>query len=311
MFSNNRFNIPQTPIAPQARGSFKLQRPGKAMVILLALFSFFLILVPLFTSLLGNVVSRPEAMLKIGMVLQDIFVFTLPPLITAMIATRLPARLLALDVKPNLTLLMLSVATLVCSMPAMNFVIEWNKGWHLPASMSGVEQLFRSMEENAQAVTDSLMAGCTIPSLIVSVLIVGVLAGFSEELFFRGGMQRIMTAGKTNSQVAVWAVAIIFSLIHFQFFGFVPRMLLGAFFGYLLVWTGSVWIPMIVHMVNNSLVVVSTWWSVNHPSDSGMDLDKIGTDLSTPGGWVSLMGSILLTAVGLYLIYHNSRATKE
>ena len=282
------------------------------MVILLALFSFFLIITPVITSVLSNIVSRPEALLKISMVLQDVLVFTLPPVITALIVTKLPAKMLAVDVKPNGTITMLSVATLICSMPAMNFVIEWNKGWHLPASMSTVEELFRTMEENAQSVTDSLMAGCTIPSLIVSVLIVGVMAGFTEELFFRGGMQRIMTlGGKTNKHVAVWAVAIIFSLIHFQLFGFVPRMLLGAFFGYLLVWSGSVWVPMIVHMTNNSLVVLSTWWEVNHSSTTAMKIDEIGTDLSTPSGWISLLFSILLTIAGLVLIYRNSKNLSE
>lgn len=310
MFNTNKFNIP--PAASNLSAGFKLQNSGKAMVILLALFSFFLIITPVITSVLSNIVSRPEALLKISMVLQDVLVFTLPPVITALIVTKLPAKMLAVDVKPNGTITMLSVATLICSMPAMNFVIEWNKGWHLPASMSTVEELFRTMEENAQSVTDSLMAGCTIPSLIVSVLIVGVMAGFTEELFFRGGMQRIMTlGGKTNKHVAVWAVAIIFSLIHFQLFGFVPRMLLGAFFGYLLVWSGSVWVPMIVHMTNNSLVVLSTWWEVNHSSTTAMKIDEIGTDLSTPSGWISLLFSILLTIAGLVLIYRNSKNLSE
>ena len=79
------------------------------------------------------------------------------------------------------------------------------------------------------------MAGATVPSLIVSVLIVGVFAGFSEELFFRGAMQRIMMSTRLNLHVTIWVVAVIFSLFHFQFFGFMPRLLLGAYFGYLLV----------------------------------------------------------------------------
>lgn len=273
-----------------------IAKPGTALLLLFSLFAFFLILTPILTGLIGRLGIKAEAVLKIAMVLQDVLVFILPAILTAMVATRLPARLLGIDVRPRLSTLLLALATLFCSMPAMNAIIEWNQAIRFPESMSGIETMMRQLEENAKAVTDSLMAGASVPSLIVSILIVGVFAGFSEELFFRGAMQHILSSTRMNIHLAVWIVAVIFSLFHFQFFGFVPRMLLGAYFGYLLVWSRSLWIPIAVHMFNNSLVVYSSWHTVNNP-DTTFDIDKIGTDLSSATGITMVTVSLILTAI--------------
>lgn len=93
-----------------------------------------------------------------------------------------------------------------------------------------------------------------------------------------------MMSTRLNVHVTIWVVAVIFSLFHFQFFGFMPRLLLGAYFGYLLVWSRSLWVPVLVHVFNNSLVVFSTWHSVNNPGN-GVDIDNIGTDLSSASGY--------------------------
>lgn len=283
-----------------------LQKPASALVLLLTLFAFFLILTPILSGLFARVCSRPEAALRISMVLQDVLVFILPAILTAMVSTRLPASLLAVDRRPEVMTTLLSVLALLCSIPAMNVIVEWNASLTLPESMSGFEQVMRELEENARAVTDSLMAGASVPSLLVSVLIVGVFAGLSEELFFRGAMQRIMSASRMNMHVVVWTVAVVFSLLHFQFFGFVPRMLLGAYFGYLLWWSGSLWVPVIVHMFNNSLVVFNTWFTLNHP-ESGFDADKIGVGLDSGGEAMVVALSAALTAACIYAIYKNQK----
>ncbi len=277
-----------------------LQKPAMTLVLLFSLFAFFLILTPILTGLLGRISHKHDAILRIAMVIQDLLVFILPALLTALVSTKLPARLLCIDTKPRAIIVLWSLLTLVVSIPAMNAIIEWNQNLHLPAAMSGFETTMRQLESNAQAVTDSLMAGASVPSLIVSILIVGILAGFSEELFFRGAMQRIMSASRMNMHAVIWSVAFIFSLFHFQFFGFAPRLLLGAYFGYLLWWSRSIWIPVFVHMFNNSLVVFTTWRNANNP-DTSIDIDKLGSDLSTFPSIAMVCTSIALTIIALYV----------
>ena len=282
------------------RLSMQLPHPATAMVILLATFAFFLILTPVLTGLVGRLFQNPQAALRISMVIQDLLVFILPPLVTALVCTRLPARLLAVDRKPSGLTVMLAVVALLCSIPAMNLVVAWNQSWHLPASLSSVEESLRQMEEAAKGVTDMLMQGATVGSLLVSVLIVGVMAGFGEELFFRGAMQRILMMGRSmNPHVAIWITACVFSLLHFQMFGFVPRVLLGAFFGYLLWWSGSVWVPIILHALNNSLVVIIEWTNTNYPGVlSGAD--TVGASPASSGtDMVLVAASVIATAAAI------------
>jgi membrane protease YdiL (CAAX protease family) len=82
-------------------------------------------------------------------------------------------------------------------------------------------------------------------------LLIAVLPAIGEELMFRGVIQRLLTVQFKNYHWGIWGSAFLFSAIHFQFYGFLPRMLLGALFGYMLVYTGSIVYPMIAHFVNN------------------------------------------------------------
>ena len=294
------------PLRNDKANHVSLQKPAMTLVLLFSLFAFFLILTPILTGLLGRICHKPDAILRIAMVIQDLLVFILPALLTALVSTRLPARLLCIDTKPRAIIALWSLLTLVVSIPAMNAIIEWNQNLHLPEAMNGFESTMRQLESNAQAVTDSLMAGASVPSLVVSILIIGVLAGFSEELFFRGAMQRIMSASRMNIHAAIWTTAFIFSLFHFQFFGFVPRLLLGAYFGYLLWWSRSLWIPVFVHMFNNSLVVFTTWRNANNP-DAAIDIDKLGSALSTFPAIAMVCASIALTITALYFTERQCR----
>jgi hypothetical protein len=284
------------------RLNMTISRPGSAIVLQISLFAFLLILFPILSNGLSAVCKRPESALRISMVLQDIMVFILPAIIMAVVSTRLPAKLLAVDVKPVGTHLILALLTLIVSIPALNSVIAWNESIHLPASMQHIETAMRTLEDNAANVTNSLMAGASVPSLILSILIIGVLAGFSEELFFRGAMQRLVMMSRVNPHVAIWLVAFLFSLLHFQFFGFVPRMLLGAFLGYLLWWTGSFWVPAIVHMFNNAFVVFNTWRVTNNPT-AAFNPDKLGAEFDSAGAIALVVLSVFATALLLYKLY--------
>ena len=129
----------------------------------------------------------------------------------------------------------------------------------LPDALSEFEEWCRAMEEQAEELTTGLLNSTGLFPTIINILLIGVLTGIGEEFFFRGGLQRMMLWCKVNPHAAIWITATVFSAIHFQFFGFVPRLLLGAFFGYLYWWSGNIWVNSFAHALNNSLVIVSTW----------------------------------------------------
>lgn len=210
-------------------------------------------------SVLASAKGESTAMMRILAVVQDIMIFIIPALATAMLVTRLPASFLAIDRRPKYWPTLLAVFGLLFLAPLLSVVTEWNESIVLPQSLAGVEEWMRTAEASARAQIDLLFGNNTVGSLIVTLLIVSVLPGFSEELFYRGTLQRLMSTGGLNGHVAIWLAAFIFSAMHFQFYGFFTRLMLGAYFGYVLYWTGNLWIPIIIHAMNNALFIINIY----------------------------------------------------
>lgn len=276
-------------------------QPGSALIVLIGSYIFFLCAFSILGGLLMPRFSNPERALRIMYVLQAIFVFVVPALLAALTATRLPARLLCIERGPRLMPVLLTLIVLMVSIPAMNYIIHWNQHISLPESMHGLEESIRRLETQAEDSVTMMMGGTSVGSLIMAILIIGITAGFSEELFFRGALQRIIANTNLGAHAAVWISAFVFSALHLQFFGFVPRLLLGSFFGYLLLWSGSLWLPIIAHIFNNTLATTVNW--IHSRNESAADvLNTTGTE---SGDMMIVIGSALLTVCGIWLLRRN------
>lgn len=246
------------------------------------------------------------AAMRIAAVIQSLFQLIIPAIVTAVVVTRRPATFLAIDRRVDPTILLLALAGLIVSIPAMNMIISLNQSLVLPESLSWLEKALKEMESNAGRSIELLQGGSGIGDLVMNILIIGFLAGLGEELFFRGTMMRLMTTGRVNVHVAIWSVAVIFSAMHLQFYGFVPRTLLGAYFGYLLFWSRSLWIPIMIHAANNIIYVV--WqWAYGASADEPTPIDSIGAD----GNPAAVTISIVATAIILIMITRRSRKLRE
>lgn len=226
--------------------------------------------------------------MRIVTVLQDVLMMIVPPVLAAVISTRLPARMLLLDRPRGVMPFVLVVAGIVVSIPAMNRLVAINEAMSLPAALSGLESWMRTSETQAADGVAMLMGGGSVGDLVMGLLIMGLLAGFSEELFFRGGLQQLLITKPMNAHAAIWITAAVFSAIHLQFFGFFPRLLLGAWFGYVAWWSGTLWVPVAAHVLNNCAVVTSTWLNTRY---------GVGDALQTAGA----EGSDWLVGVSLVL----------
>ena len=160
-----------------------------------------------------------------SVVLQDILVFIIPAILLAVICYRQPWQLLEINHAPQWQASVLVMMVWAVSLPALNWVVDWNQNLHLPASMAALEQAMRNAEAAMEQMTKDLLSTETFGQMLVAFVVVGVMAGLSEELIFRGALMGIMRRGRANIHVVIWVVAIVFSAIHFQFLGFVPRSL--------------------------------------------------------------------------------------
>jgi membrane protease YdiL (CAAX protease family) len=116
------------------------------------------------------------------------------------------------------------------------------------------------------------------------------MAALGEEIFFRGVLQSLFERYLGNSHAAIWIAAAIFSFIHFQFYGFFPRLLLGAFFGYLYVWFRTIWVPIVAHFFNNGWTLTMHYMYQQKQID--IDPEQMGTLIP----WWSALVSLILVA---------------
>ena len=233
---------------------------------------------------------------------QDVLAFIVPAIAAMAIFYRKPLHAMCLDRAPGWKAIAIVVAFYILSLPAMNWIVSFNESMSLPASMSGIEQLMRSLEDEAAETTKTLLDIHSIWELVPCVLVVGLMAGLSEEILFRGAMLRTMQDSRLGPHAVVWIVAIVFSAIHMQFYGFIPRMLLGVWLGYLLVWTRSLWVPIIAHTLNNSTVVV-----MSYLANKGVVAEDFGDHLGLPadGAIPLLAGASLVVSVALAVWAHH------
>lgn len=193
----------------------------------------------------------------------------------------------------------LSVLLVLVSIPFLNWLTAWNEGLSLPSSLSELQEWMRLCEDEASALTERFLSVNSVGGLLLNLLSVALIPAVCEELFFRGFLQNIFSE-RMSAHAAVWLSAFLFSFIHFQFFGFFPRLLLGVAFGYLYFSTDSLWMPVLAHFVNNALVVAATvlcnWGAV--PAG----FDSFGTD-----SFILIMLSALL-ALNIIVFLWRKRA---
>ena len=260
------------------------------ILLLCSMSMMILFAVSIIVLLLGRSYSETTVTIM-GTVIQSLMVFILPVVLLAFINKRIEGAPVAhsmwMSKGPSLKSILLVVLVWLAALPAMNYIIAWNHSLEYPSWLKFLEEI----EQAAEKSTELLLSAKSWGMMIVMVLVVGILPGLSEEIFFRAGMLGTMRHGNVNRHVAIWVVAIIFSAIHFQFTGFVPRMLLGAWFGYLMVWRGEVWTPIIAHSLNNGAVVVVTFLA-----NSGLITDNFVETLGVDNRWMAF-GSVAVTVM--------------
>jgi uncharacterized protein len=200
----------------------------------------------------------------------------------------------------NFAIVPVIIFLVISFLPFNEFFIRLNENMELPKQMGGVQNWMKEAEENAAKLTQFLMDFTAIPQLILAFIVIAIFAGIGEELIFRGILQNLLLKKFNNHHLAIWVSAIVFSAIHFQFFGFIPRMLLGAMFGYLYVWTGNLWVPIIAHTANNGFVVIM------------MYLNKIGIiTIDIENFKIPIHITILFTAICAALLYWFYKNNKQ
>lgn len=237
------------------------ERPYWIQLIVLALFMLGGMLI---SSALGELVilllyhtpqmleaSDPVTAIRISQSLVTIGTFLVPALLFAYCYNRQWFDYNAANRSPKQSMINIVLILSVTLLPVVGALSAFNQ--HIMPQEGGVAEFMRDLEEAANHILELVTSQRSSWDLVANMLVFAVLAGVCEEFFFQGALQPLMMNWTKNPHIGILLTALIFSALHFQFYGFIPRFLLGVYLGYLFYWSRSLWLPILAHVLHNAL----------------------------------------------------------
>ncbi|MCX6315840.1 MAG: CPBP family intramembrane metalloprotease [Bacteroidetes bacterium] len=233
-------------------------------------------------------------------VVQFFALFVIPVLVCSWMFSTNTKKYLGLQASSRNSYYLWASVIMIVSIPLIGFVGELNQRVEFPADIAG---WMKKEEESAKRTINALLSRHTIKDLLLNLIFIAGLAAVGEELLFRGMIQRLLIKIFKSPWAGIIVAAILFSAMHVQFYGFIPRFMLGVFLGAAYWYSGSLWVPMLAHFVYDGLMIVLTYYKPE------MIADEKGVALSS----MAVAASVSAALVGwiLFRMKKESAATYE
>ena len=238
--------------------------------------------------------------LKYFQIINQIGIFILPAIFYSYLDKRNVTSTLKLNIKPKIITLIFASILIFISIPFVDWMISVNQSMKFPEFLGNLENWFRESEDQATALTELFLKVNTIGGLLFNIFMIGIMAAISEELLFRGVLLKLFAEWTKNIHLAVIFSAILFSAFHLQFYGFLPRFMLGVLLGYLFVWSKSIWVPIFIHFLNNTIAIIVSFLFNKGVISFGIESVE---SYDNSVYW----GSILLIIIFIILIFLNEK----
>lgn len=239
---------------------------------------------------------------NVNMVLQAVstfFIFFVPVHFFAAICYRKPLQYMGFNFRFNFKQILLVIGILILTFPLSGSLGTLNK--ILPISQYWAAK-FKAMEVAREAQEAALININSFSKYIISLLVIGLLPAVFEETFFRGGVQNLLTRWFKGPWVAIIFTAIIFSLIHLSYYGFLVRFALGMVLGFIFYYSGSLWLNILLHFLFNGIQVTALYvMTMNGVKDKNVE-DNFPI-------WIGLIALALL--VYLFKIFKQTSTIKQ
>ncbi len=249
-------------------------------------------------------IYREPATMKYFQTIQSISLFILPTILFAIIFYYKPFEWLTLTNKPKLIILFASLILTIIAQPFISFTGELNSNLTLPSFMKPIEEWMRLKETQAELATNIFLSSNSWIESIFNIFLIAVIPAFGEELLFRGAIQKLIYKSSKNTHLAVWITAILFSALHMQFFGFIPRLILGLIFGYLVVYFNCIWLSITAHFTNNFLAYL-IYQNSDIQNSNNSNLNNSIDSHSSIFILLSILGIFIIS----YLLYRYKKNT--
>lgn len=230
--------------------------------------------------------------LRYFQILQGLGLFVFPALLTAWLISRNPMKYLGATKGCNHRSMLVLMGGIILLIPLINYIGVLNESMNLPDSLESIEAWMRSKEDMAKELTNLFVGTDSISMLFINIVMIAIIPAVGEELIFRGLIQRIFSVWSRNIHVAVWGTAFVFSAMHLQFYGFIPRLLLGALLGYVYAYSGNIWYAIWVHFINNGFAVILYFLAAREIVPREIDTIGIDSGIGVPI-FTSLLGGLM------------------
>lgn len=248
-----------------------------------------------------NLYESPDLM-RFTQFITSLGTFLIPALGVAWLCSPEFKKYLFIGKCPSWQVLLLTFLCTLLIGPAINLTGYLNEQFVLPQSLQPLYQWMRTTEDAADELTKTLLSGNGLGVLTANLIVIALTAAVSEEFLFRGALMTIFNQWiRNHHHITIWVIAIVFSAIHLQFFGFIPRMFLGAFLGYLVYWGKNIWVPIFAHFINNAVAVIGM------SSDKLKDNDYVTGEIKPE----ELLPFTILAIVCLILFYFCIRRLRK
>jgi len=287
------------------KAAFKNASVYVQLLMLLAIVACCMIGAVFFSSLLiiSKVGMSPEAILEIqknlfdypeiirgSLLLETLGIFLFPSIICAWLFSDNYKEYLGVDQPIYKPVAIWAILSIIVAVPFINLSYHFNQQMTFPESFSWLEKWMKEMEDANSQTFEAILNTKNISTIIFNILISCVIVAISEEFMFRGLLQKFFSRLIPNPHILIWIIAILFSAMHLQFYGFIPRLILGGCLGYLMYYTKTIWIPILAHFTNNFLSLATYYLFRNKP-DEMQSIDTIGSGTTW---WLSVASLALL-----------------
>jgi len=237
--------------------------------------------------------------------MQSLLMFFFPALTVAIWSSPNPLKFLGIQYRSNLLeLSIIGMLLFIVCVPLTALLSQLNSAVVMPEWLNSIEQSMKNAENYAKEVTELMLSGKNVLNFTANILLIGVFAAISEELFFRGVIQKSLHGMIKNPHLVVFISAFIFSATHMQFYGFLPRLLLGLLIGYLYFYSRNLWVPIVAHFFNNASVIILEYFFEDSIFNNKVQEPEINTQLY-------IIAFISLLAIVGTLYFFKQKATNN
>jgi membrane protease YdiL (CAAX protease family) len=231
--------------------------------------------------------KRWKTAYKLALALSQLLTFGLSALLFSKLSGNLRKEI-GFETSTNISLISLGALLTLVAQPLILFIILDSDSFFLPEALKGLEA---QLEEIEYAVRKKLVV-LLDDNLGINLFVFALIPGVVEELFFRGFLQNTLLRF-FSPHIAVWVTGLLFSLLHFQVFGFFSRWILGIFFGYMALWHKNLLPAIASHFANNAFHVSVAYYKIHNNILSAAEAENIS---SIDGIW-ALLSALGCTAI--------------